>query len=298
MIEREKILILGGTGMLGHALFRFFSADEQKDVYATVRTDDKLHQWFAAPLLTKIISGVDTDNFDTVLDALKKIKPAVIINCIGMIKQQPLAEDPLTAITINAQLPHKIALACCGIGARLIQMSTDCVFDGKKGMYKESDQSNADDLYGKTKYLGEVTYPHSITLRTSIIGHELKGRYGLIEWFLSQKEKVRGFRRAIYSGFPTMELAAIIRNYILPNPQLSGVYHVSSAPISKYDLLAMVAKEYGKQIAIEPNDQFAMDRSLDSSLFRSLTGYNPPSWEMLVRVMHDDFLKNRAFYAY
>jgi dTDP-4-dehydrorhamnose reductase len=163
-------------------------------------------------------------------------------------------------------------------------------------MYTENDQSNATDLYGRTKFLGEVSYPHCVTLRTSIIGHELKRKYGLIEWFLAQTQKVRGFRKSIYSGFPTIELARIIHDYVLPNPELSGIYHVSSEPISKYDLLRLVAERYGKETEIAPDDDFVQDRSLDSTFFREKTGYQPPSWDKLIEMMYNDFLANRSFY--
>jgi dTDP-4-dehydrorhamnose reductase len=227
---------------------------------------------------------------------LASVQPDVVINCIGIIKQLLLADDPLSAITTNALLPHRISLISRTVGARVIHISTDCVFNGKKGMYTENDQSNAEDLYGRTKYLGEINYPHCVTLRTSIIGHELKGKYGLIEWFLSQTQKVRGFRKAIYSGFPTIELARIILEYVLPNPALNGIYHVSSEPISKYNLLRLVAERYGKAIEIEPYDDFMQDRSLDSTIFRKATGYQPPSWDELIEMMHNDFLANRRFY--
>ncbi len=178
----------------------------------------------------------------------------------------------------------------------MIHISTDCVFDGKKGNYSDNDHANADDLYGRTKYLGEVTYPHCVTLRTSIIGHELKGRYGLIDWFLSQEGHTRGYTRALYSGFPTIELARIISDYVLPNESLSGTYHVSSDTISKYELLKKVAQKYGKKIDIEPFSDFVLDRSLDSSLFMEKTGYIPPSWSDLIDEMHNDYLAHRSWY--
>lgn len=281
-----RILLLGGTGMLGHTLFRYLSNYDDLDVYATVRTASGIDRWFSSDLIRKIRIGVDADNIDTVIRALATIQPQIVINCIGLIKQLPLANDPLSAITINSQLPHRISLICQTAGARMIHISTDCVFDGAKGNYREDDPSNANDLYGRSKFLGEVAYSHSVTLRTSIIGHELEGKLGLVEWFLSQKEPVKGFTRAIYSGFPTIELAAIIKQYVLPNPSLQGVYHVSSDPISKYDLLKLVAGRYGKEIDIEPTDDFRIDRSLNSERFRSITGYKPQPWPELVDRMY------------
>ena len=293
---KKKVLILGGSGMLGHMLFTQLSLQKNLDVYATARTSSGLSLWFSPDLVKKIRADVDADNFDTVIRAFASIQPDIVINCIGLIKQLPIASDPFSAITINSLLPHRISMICRSAGARMIHISTDCVFDGKKGNYTETDTSTADDLYGRSKFLGEVAYPpHCVTLRTSIIGHELKGKLGLIEWFLAQKGEVNGFTHAIYSGFPTVELAHIITDYILPNKDLSGVYHVSSDPISKYDLLSLVAKRYAKQIKIEPYDDFRQDRSLDSSLFRRLTGYMPPSWPELVDKMYQHYIY-KSFY--
>ena len=298
MDRKKRILILGGAGMLGHLLLRYFSVSPDYEVYATARSMAGLEAQFSKDLAARFYPGsVDSNCIDSVIQALASVHPDVVINCIGIIKQLPIANDPLTAITVNALLPHRLALICRAAGSRLIHISTDCVFDGKKGMYTEQDQSNAEDLYGRSKFLGEVADPHCVTLRTSIIGHELKGGYGLIEWFLGQTGKVRGFRKAIYSGFPTIELARIMREHVLPNPELSGVYQVSSEPISKYDLLRVVARRYGKSIEIEPYDDFVQDRSLDSSVFREATGYRPPAWDQLVEEMHGDFQANRRYYT-
>jgi dTDP-4-dehydrorhamnose reductase len=285
----KKILILGATGMLGHTLFSRFSDRPDMDVRATVRSLDGLSRWFPPILLSKMQSGVDADNFDTIRNVLAGLKPDVVVNCIGIIKQLPEVQDPVVAVTMNALFPHKLARACKDVGARMIHISTDCVFSGNKGNYKESDFSDAADLYGRTKYLGEVAYPHCVTLRTSIIGHELKGKLGLIDWFLSQEGTVRGYTRAIYTGFPTVEMAKIIADYVIPDEQLHGLYHVSSDPISKFDLLHLVAKRYGKRIEIGRYEDFQCDRSLDSTRFRTDTGYAPPEWPELVDKMYLDF---------
>ena len=291
------MLILGGTGMLGHLLLRYFSADSEYDVHATVRSLAGVEKYFPADMLARFsLHAADANYFDSVIRVFASVQPDIVINCIGIIKQLPMASDPLTAISINALLPHRISLLSRTTDARLIHVGTDCVFNGKKGMYTENDQSNAEDLYGRSKYLGEINYPCCVTLRTSIIGHELKGGYGLIEWFLSQTQRVKGFRKAIYSGFPTIELARIIHEYVIPNPELNGIYHVSSEPISKYDLLRLIAERYGKEIEIDSDDDLVLDRSLDSSLFRKMTGYQPPAWDKLVEMMHRDFLSNRNLY--
>lgn len=276
--------------MLGHVLFSRLSLREDLDVCATVRNSENLEKWFSSDLMKQIKTGVDADNFDTVNHTLASIQPDIVVNCIGLIKQLPIADDPLSAIMINSLLPHRIARVCKADGIRMIHISTDCVFDGTKGNYTENDPSNAKDLYGRSKFLGELVCPHCVTLRTSIIGHELKGKLGLIEWFIAQQERVRGFTKAIYSGFPTVELARIICDYVIPNPQLNGVYHVSSAPVSKYDLLMLVVDRYGKKIEIEPFEDFVLDRSLDSSLFQKATGYKPPSWAELVDAMHRHYV--------
>ena len=275
--------------MLGHTLFAYLSTIEELDVYATTRTSEGLNPWFPENLAQKVRTGIDADNFDAVVRALASIRPNIVVNCIGLIKQLPMASDPLTAITVNSLLPHRISLICRTAGARLIHLSTDCVFNGEKGKYTERDPSSAEDLYGRVKYLGEVSYPHCITIRTSIIGHELKGYHGVIEWFFQQEKSIKGFRKAIFSGFPTIELAYIIGKFIIPNDKLKGVYHISSQPISKYELLNLVAERYHKEIQIEPYDDFEINRSLDSTLFQREAQYSPPSWPELVDKMYDNF---------
>ena len=290
----KKIIILGGSGMLGHTLFRRLALQPNLDVYTTVRSPKDLSLWFSQDLLKKICTDVDANNFDSVTNIIASIQPDIVINCIGLVSKFCIANDLLSVISINSLLPHRIALLCKATGIRMIHISTDGVFDGKRGGYTERDEVNISDVYGMSKFLGEVKYPHCLTLRTSIIGHELKGESGLVEWFLSQKKDVRGYTKAIYSGLPTIELAEIISDYILPNDNLCGVYHVSSEPISKYDLLCLIADRYGKNIEIEPFGEVAIDRALDSSVFRSLTGYTPPSWSELVNKMYLDYIKYRG----
>lgn len=293
-MSTKKIIILGGSGMLGHTLFRHLTLQPTLDVYATVRSSEGLSLWFSQDLSKKICIGMDVNNIGLIADVISSIQPEIVINCIGLVSEFRIANDLLSLINVNARFPHQIALLCQTVGAKLVHISTDGVFDGKKGMYTETDEVNISDSYGMSKFLGEVRYPHCLTLRTSIIGHELKGKSGLVEWFLAQNGKVRGYSRAMYSGFPTIELAKIIRNYILPNENIFGVYHVSSKPISKYDLLCLIADRYGKKIEIVPFDEIVIDRSLDSSAFRTLTGYIPPSWPELVDKMYLDYIKYKG----
>ncbi len=284
-----KVLILGASGMLGSQLLRSFSARKEMDVFVTVRNKDSAEA-LSGLTRCKNIYEADAGQFDTVSSVLHSVHPDIVINCIGVIKQLDEAKDPLPCIEINALFPHLLAKVCADIGARLIHISTDCVFSGQGGMYKESDSPDCSDLYGRTKLLGEMNYPHTLTLRTSIVGHELNSSVSLVDWFLSQEGAVNGFVNAIYSGFPTVEIARIIADYVIPNPELFGLFHVSSEPISKYELLRLIANEYGKKIVINPHEDFYCDRSLDSSRFRKAVGYVPPTWLKLVKQMREEML--------
>lgn len=299
-MQKERVLILGITGMLGHTLFKEMNKNTNLEVFGTTRNKNGLENYFTEDEMIKIRGNVDADNFETVIRAIASVQPTIIINCIGIIKQLPISKDPLTAITVNAQLPHRISLVARSANARFIHISTDCVFNGKKGNYTEKDHSNAEDLYGRTKFLGEVAYPHCVTLRTSIIGHELKTNYSLVDWFMSQQNDVNGFTKAMYSGFPTIEIVNIISNYVIPNKNLTGLYHVSSDPISKFDLLNILKEIYKKDININPFSDFVLDRSMNSDKFRIATGYVVPSWNQLIEnmynhVMNDECYKNKFF---
>jgi dTDP-4-dehydrorhamnose reductase len=272
--------------MLGNAVFRLFAQSPSFLTMGSMRSTNLL-RYLDKDLHNRVICGVDVENLDSLTGLFAKIRPDVVINCIGLVKQLATVDDPLAVIPVNALLPHRLSRLCKVAGARLVHISTDCVFSGVKGMYKEADESDAKDLYGRSKYLGEVDYPHAITLRTSIIGHELSGSQSLIGWFLAKQEAVSGFRRAIFSGLPTVELALVIRDYVIPRPELHGIYHVSSKAINKYELLRLVANVYGKSVQIHPNDQLIIDRSLDSTLFCQATGYHQKEWSELIQLMHD-----------
>lgn len=281
-----KVLVLGVTGMLGNAVFQVFSADAGYETWGTLRSGTALRH-FPQLAHARLLTGVEVLDQDSLVAALLKARPDVVINCIGLIKQLADARDPLTALPINAMLPHRLARLCKLGGARLIHVSTDCVFSGRRGMYLESDLSDAEDLYGKSKYIGELhDLPHAITLRTSIIGHELGSNHALVDWFLSQRDCVKGFTKAIFSGLPTVELARVMKDFVVPHRELNGLYHVAAAPIDKFSLLGLVAAQYGRQIAICPDDALVIDRSLDGSRFGKATGYVAPAWPELIRRMH------------
>ncbi len=287
-----RILIFGGSGMLGHRLW--LNLMKYHETWVTVRGEVS-----EIPDVQEFPKGCVLPHIDALKDeglrrAISFVRPNRVINCIGVVKQLPLAEDPAPSIALNALLPHRLALMCQEAGVRMIHFSTDCVFSGKRGKYVESDPSDADDLYGRTKSLGEVGYPHTVTLRTSIIGRELKTHHGLIEWFLAQNETIQGFTKAIYSGFTVDELSRILLDHVLSSEGLSGVYHVSSDPISKYDLLLLAKRAFKREITILPNEDVVCDRSLDSTRFKRETGYRPSSWEEMI----DELARNSWLYDY
>lgn len=271
--------------MLGSVMFRVLSESSSLAVYGAVRGSNT-DKHFSAKLHENFVHGVEVENQDSLLQAFAAIQPDVVINCVGLVKQSIDINSHLKVISINSLLPHRLAMYCRAIDARLIHISTDCVFTGVKGGYLETDFPDAGDLYGRSKLLGEVDYPHALTLRTSIIGHELLGYKSLISWFLRQEGSVEGFTRAIFSGLPTVELATLVRDVVLPRRELHGVFHVSASPISKFKLLELVADVYEKKIQINPSEALVINRSLNSERFKKATGYMAPDWPTLVRRMH------------
>lgn len=270
--------------MLGNAAYRLFASSSCFEVVGTTRAGKP--KALAESRTARLVADINATDQDRLVRLMGEVRPEIVINCVGVVKQLSAAKDALVSITLNALFPHRLAELCAVAGARLVHISTDCVFDGRKGDYAETDPSNAEDLYGKSKYLGEVDYPNAITLRSSIIGHELTTAHSLVDWFLSQPgPSVKGYRKAIYTGLPTVEMARVIRDVVIPRPELRGVWHVASDKINKYDLLKLVAREYGKTIEILPNDAVAIDRSMDGSRFRAATGYVAPSWPELIARM-------------
>ncbi|MFC1848222.1 dTDP-4-dehydrorhamnose reductase family protein [Chloroflexota bacterium] len=281
------VLILGGSGMLGHKLWQVIS--ERFDTYVTLRRGFDSYDRYRLFDREHTVDYVSAENLDSIARAIAKVEPNVVINCIGIVKQAEAAKDPLDSIEVNALFPHRVAKICRQDGIRFIHISTDCVFSGRKGNYKEEDFSDAEDLYGRTKYIGEVTSEGSLTIRTSIIGRELDTANGLIEWFLAQEgQKVSGYRQAIFSGFTTSALAEIISWIISEHQDLYGVWHVASIPINKFDLLSLVKQVYGLNIEIDADDTVVCDRSLSSDRLRQATDFNPPSWHGMIEQMYRD----------
>ncbi len=273
--------------MLGHKLVQ--TMQKKYEVWATVRENSESLKKFGIFDSAKIIGDVSIENFDTVQKAINKVKPDVLINAVGIIKQLPSSRDVIKTLKINSIFPNQLAELAQSSGIRLMTISTDCVFNGKKGNYTEADVSDAEDLYGKSKNLGEVSASGCLTLRTSIIGRELHTAHSLVEWFLSNRGgKVRGFTKAIYTGFPTVVFAGIISDLIEKHKNLQGLYHVSSESVSKFDLLCLLKRFYKVPIEIEPYADFEIDRSLNSSKFRNETGFVPLDWEEMVEKMAAD----------
>jgi dTDP-4-dehydrorhamnose reductase len=273
--------------MLGHKLAQ--RCRDHFDLWTTIRSASIGLQVKDLLLPESTIPGIDALDFDSIIKACAHAKPDVVINCIGLIKQFPAAKDSIPSISVNALFPHRLAALCMACGIRLIHISTDCVFSGRKGMYSENDVPDAEDLYGRSKLLGEVTGERCLTVRTSIIGHELNTSAGLLEWFLNNKgAAVRGYTNAIFSGFTTIALADILIDIIKRHQNLSGLYHVSSEPINKYDLLALIRDAYGVRVDLQPWPEVCIDRSLDSSRFRSETGFFPDSWPRMIADMAID----------
>lgn len=279
-----KIVVFGASGMIGSAMFRVLSAKTGWQVWGTLRSADA-KRFFSSDQQDKLVAGVDVEKQDALVRMFVQVQPDVALNCIGLTKHHKEAGDPLLALPLNALLPHRMADLCAVAGTRLIHVSTDCVFAGTKGNYGESDAPDAGDVYGKSKHLGEVDYPHAVTLRTSTIGHELQSAYGLLEWFLSQQGSCNGFSRAIFSGLPNTVFAQVVRDVVIPRPDLRGLYHVGADPIGKYELLKLIARVYGKQIDIVRDDEFTIDRSLNSARFNQATGYKPAGWPELIQAM-------------
>jgi dTDP-4-dehydrorhamnose reductase len=283
VIEKPTVvLILGASGMLGNAALRFFAESPNYRVVGGMRSAGAIAK-FPAGFRDHLRTGVDLERLEPLF---AEVSPDVVVNCVGVVKQLQQAEDPLAVIPINSLLPHRLARLCKASGARLIHISTDCVFSGRKGSYGEEDAPDARDLYGRSKLLGEIDGGNAITLRTSIIGHELGVPHGLVGWFLSQRGRVKGYRRAVFSGLPTVELARVMRDFVIPRPELKGIFHVSAEPINKYDLLALVAAQYKHACELAPDDEVVIDRSLDSTKFRRATGYVASSWPRLIEAMH------------
>ena len=283
----DRVLIFGGSGMLGHKLSQVVS--QKAETYVTMRHPELALEFPHVFGKTQIVEGVDAQDVESIERAFLVAKPAVVVNAIGIVKQIASSRDAVNSISVNSVFPHRLAECCARAGARLISISTDCVFSGERGNYSESDRPDPEDQYGRTKLLGEVGGPNCLTIRTSIIGPQIQGEYSLLEWFLRQKGgTIKGYRKAIFTGWPTVELAEIITQVIACHRELDGVFHVSTEPISKFELLSLINEAYKLDVEIVPDDVFDCNRSLNSERFKAQTGIVAKPWKELVRKMHED----------
>jgi len=282
-----RVLVLGAGGMLGHKILERLAGD--CEAVGTLRGSGEPYKVARALAGARLRLGVSVEDLGSVARALDETRPHAVVNCIGIVKQRQAANDPASAIAINALFPHLLAALCRERGARLLHFSTDCVFSGRCGPYRESDPSDAGDLYGRTKFLGEVGGAGCLTIRSSIIGREIAGRAGLLEWFLAQRgHRVKGFAGALYSGLTTLAMADLVFDLLTRFPDIEGVWHVSGAPISKFELLHLINEVYDAGVTIERDNSFLCDRRLDSSRFRARTGFEPWSWRSMIEAMHED----------
>lgn len=275
-----KILILGGDGMLGHQLLNSFK--EKFEVKVTLRKKISDYSQYRIFTNDNCFDEVDVRDFEKLASVIEYFKPNVLINAVGIVKQRKDSKEIIPSLEINALLPHRLYIECVKYNIRVVHISTDCVFSGKTGMYNEDSFSDADDIYGRTKYLGELSLDNCLTLRTSIIGRELSRHTSLLDWFLAQRSPIKGFKNAIFSGFTTIELARIIEMMIVKYPEASGIYNVSSEPINKYDLLKLISEVLNHDIEIVADQEFFCNRSLSSELFRKSFNYVPPSWLSMI----------------
>lgn len=273
--------------MLGHKAVQVLK--NRFDVYATIRSDFRAVERFGIFEKARTFPNIDVENFETVENLIADLQPEIVLNAVGIIKQLESSKNVIKTLSVNAIFPHRLAECAAEIGARVITVSTDCVFRGDKGDYKETDAADATDLYGKSKNLGELDGEHCLTLRTSIIGREIESSHSLVEWFLSNRGgRVKGFTNAVYSGFSTVVFAELLADLIRDHPRLHGLYHVSSRPINKYELIKLIDEKFDARIEIEAFADFYIDRSLNSERFEKETGFVAPEWEKMIERMAQD----------
>ncbi len=280
----KNVMILGVNGMLGSILFKYLYLKNDLNTFGGLRSRRNLINDLNM-YKNKNIYETNLTDLDELKNLITSVNPQIVINCVGIVKQHPDSNNPIISISLNSLFPHKLHEICELAGIKLIQISTDCVFSGIKGFYNENDLPDPVDIYGKSKLLGEVNSGSALTLRTSYIGKELNTKRGLLSWFLSQTGRIKGYSKAIYSGLTTLEVARVIYEFVIPNQDLKGIYHLSSEPIDKFSLLNLIKDEYKKKLFIDKDTQYSINRSLNSSKFRIETGYEPLRWEKAIKEM-------------
>jgi len=283
----KRVLVLGATGLLGNVVFNLLMREQKYHPIGTIRKKESKLFFKEAHYENLVVCNNINDEFE-LSRLFEKTNPDIVINCISLDEVSFKKKCIFDFIMIYSILPHRLSRLCEISNSRLIQVSSDGIFSGLKGNYLEQDIPDSKELYGLVKYLGELSESHTVTLRTSMIGHSLRKNHGILDWFLAQNKFCNGFKNVIFSGLPTIELSIVIRDYIITNSSLSGVYNIAAKPISKYDLLTKIAEVYKKNIKIIPVSSPILDRSLNSAHFYSITGYAAPEWPDLIRIMHEN----------
>jgi len=282
-----RVLIFGVGGMLGHKLYQRLRGDFE--VFGTIRGRFNGEGPTAIFDRSTIFENVDATDNASIRHVFETVRPNCVVNAVGLIKQVPAAADTVENLCVNSIFPHRLAALSTEFGARLMCISTDCVFDGRKGNYSEIDHADARDIYGLSKYLGEINTDNVLTLRTSMIGRELGTKHSFLEWFLSNRGRsIKGYTNALFSGLPTLVLADTIREIIARQPSLTGLFHVAGDPISKFDLLLLLNEHFEAGAHIEPFEDYVIDRSLDASRFRAATDIQPTPWPEMIAQMAAD----------
>jgi dTDP-4-dehydrorhamnose reductase len=287
------MLILGAGGMLGHQMW--LQLGETQDVVGTLRLPHARLQALTTSR-RRLHVGIDARDLPRIETLLEVLRPAAVVNCVGVVKQLPKGQDPETCIQLNSLFPHQLSRLCAAAGIRLIHISTDCVFSGRRGGYREEDEPDAEDFYGRSKALGEVTGRGALTLRTSIIGHELRRGRSLLEWFLAREGEAAGYAGARWNGLTTVELARVVRDRVLARPELEGLYHVASAPLCKDELLRRIAAVYGLGTVVKSQAEPVSDHSLDGSRFAAATGWRVPEWGAMLAELREEWLRRGELY--
>ena len=286
-----KVLILGSDGMIGHKIAQ--SLNDECELILSSRKSISLDT-IGVKRGKILFHDLITDNLDSML---KKIFPDLIINCAGITTRRGVKDNIQNTRLLNSDIPHKLDSWANLNSKKLIHFSTDCVFSGSRGNYLDNDISDANDTYGKTKAAGEVNSFNTLTIRCSMIGRELYNFTELFEWLVKNKNKnIDGYSKVFYSGITTVRMGKIISKIIKEDINLTGIYNISSIPISKFDLLHKLSNAFGLNVDITENKNIKSNKVLNSKKFTEITGIKTPDWDDLISEFVEDCGKNKSLY--
>ena len=285
-----RILILGADGMIGHKI-----AQSLEDFELILASRKSISLKSIGIIKGKmVLHNLITDSLDLLLDSTT---PDIIINCAGITTRRGVEDNIVNTGLLNSELPHKLDSWANLNSKKLIHFSTDCVFSGNRGNYLDNDFADADDIYGKSKALGEVDSPNTLTLRCSMIGRELYNFTELFEWLLKNKnKKIEGYSNTFYSGITTVRMGIILNQILKKNLNLSGIYNISSTPISKFDLLIKLSNAFNLNVEVKQNTNNKSNKVLISEKFTEITGIYPPNWDDLISEFKEDCEKYKSLY--